>query len=310
MEQVKEPIKILVRGCYDLQALRIQMGNRLCASFRSKLGIDSSEKEEELDEEGRDILKELRATYVRLADGVAKVTKRNFKADGIISTFTEFALVSQYFELETSEDHHFARLEGALADFPVYTKFLKAVKGVGPAMAAVIVSEIDIKKARHPSSLHRYAGLDVGDDGRGRSRKKEHLIKVKYLDKEGKEQERDSITFNPFLKTKLLGVLGPSFLKSRSPYSEIYYNTKTRLENSQKPIPAAGPCRESGIVWSETSKGHRHNAAIRKMVKLFLNDLYREWRTLEGLPVSLPYAEAKLGIVHGGEQRATADSSF
>ena len=33
-------------------------------------------------------------------------------------------------------------------------------------------------------------------------------------------------------------------------------------------------------------------------IKLFLIDLHREWRTLEGLSVSVPYSEGKLGMKH------------
>jgi hypothetical protein len=48
----------------------------------------------------------------------------------------------------------------------------------------------------------------------------------------------------------------------------------------------------------EKSKGHRHNMAVRYMIKIFLIDLYNEWRSLEGLPVAPTYNEAKLGKVH------------
>jgi hypothetical protein len=49
----------------------------------------------------------------------------------------------------------------------------------------------------------------------------------------------------------------------------------------------------------EASKGHRHNAAMRYMIKRFLVDLYKAWRPLEGLPVAPEYGEGKLGIIHG-----------
>lgn len=285
-------IKILVRGAYSLQTLRIQMGNRIVANFRSKLGLKPSDKEEELDVEGKAILKELRDSYSKIADGIPKLSPRNFVGVGVISSYTEFALVAEYFELEKTEEDHFIRMGNVLKEVPIYNKFLKGVKGCGPAMSGVIISEIDISKARHPSSLWMYCGVDVAPDGKGRSRKKEHLVKAKYIDKNGKEAERDSITFNPFLKTKLLGVLGGSFLKSKSPYAEVYYNTKTRLENHA----VYG-------LHTETTKGHRHNMAMRKMIKVFLCDLYVAWRTLEGLPVSLPYAQAKLGYPAHGEER-------
>lgn len=285
-------IKILVRGAYDLQKLRIQMGNRIVANFRSKLGLQPSESEEELDAKGKEVLANLRLSYQRIADGVSKVNVKNFTGDAIISSFTEFALVAEYFELEKTEANHFDRLGKVLADIPIYQHFLKNVRGVGPAMAGVIVSEIDITKARHASSIWKYAGLDCAPDGKGRSRKKEHLVKVQYTTSAGEQAERDSITFNPFLKTKLIGVLGGSFLKSKSPYAEVYYNYRNRLENH--------------AIYKDTTKGHRHNMAMRYMVKMFLIDLYREWRTLEGLPVSLPYSEAKLGMAPHGKEASVA----
>ncbi len=51
----------------------------------------------------------------------------------------------------------------------------------------------------------------------------------------------------------------------------------------------------------EKTPGHRKNMAIRYMVKMFLKDLWVAWRTLEGLPVTPDYAEAKLGLKHGEE---------
>ena len=39
------------------------------------------------------------------------------------------------------------------------------------------------------------------------------------------------------------------------------------------------------------------------MMKMFLLDLWKVWRALEGLPVTESYAEAKLGIRHGEEPR-------
>jgi hypothetical protein len=42
------------------------------------------------------------------------------------------------------------------------------------------------------------------------------------------------------------------------------------------------------------------------MIKQFLVDLHIAWRTIEGLPVSLPYHEAKLGHLHAGESRLAA----
>lgn len=284
-------IRVLVRGVYDIQKLRIQMGNRIVMNFKSKLGQEPSTPEEEMDNEGKTILALIRKNFEMMTDGVLSLPPlKQFKGNEIISSYTELALISEYMDLEKAETKHFKLLEKVLQEYKIYTEFLEKVKGVGPAMAGVIVSEIDIHKARHASSIWKYAGLDVAPDGRGRSRKAEHLIDFKYTNAKGEEATRKSITFNPFLKTKLMGVLASSFLRcgKDNKYAQIYYNTKNRLENH--------------AVYKDVTKLHRHNMAMRKMVKLFLVDLYVAWRTIEGLPVSTPYAEAKLGLVHGGSQ--------
>ena len=281
-------LKTIVRGAYDIQKNRIQTGNRLVGNFKAKLGQAPSEKEDTIDKEGQQVLLNLRRSHKLLTEGVAVFPRQaTFKGDEVISNYTELCLVDNYLELEEQEKNHFRRLGHILKEYPVYNSFLHGVTGVGPAMAGVMISEIDITKAEYPSSLHKYAGLDVAPDGQGRSRKKEHLEDSEYTDKDGEVQIKKGITFNPFLKTKLVGVLGSSFIK-QSPdkcvYRKIYDDYKHRLENMD--------------AHKEKSKGHRHNMAVRYMVKMFLIDLYNAWRPLEGLPVAPTYSEAKLGKVH------------
>ena len=281
-------LKTIVRGAYDIQKNRIQTGNRLVGNFKAKLGQAPSEKEDTIDKEGQQVLLNLRRSHKLLTEGVASFPRQaTFKGDEVISDYTELCLVDNYLELEAQEKSHFRRLGNILKGYPIYNEFLLGVTGVGPAMAGVMLSEIDITKAEYPSSLHKYAGLDVASDGQGRSRKKEHLEDSEYTDKEGKVQIKKGITFNPFLKTKLVGVLGSSFIK-QSPdkcvYRKIYDDYKHRLEHMD--------------AHKEKSKGHRHNMAVRYMVKMFLVDLYNAWRRIEGLPVAPTYSEAKLGKVH------------
>jgi hypothetical protein len=281
-------IRVMVRGAYDIQKLRIQMGNRIVANWKAKLGQAPSATEETLDEAEKNLLDNLRESYKKLADGVATLPRQStFKGDELISTYTELVLIDQYIGLEKQEATQFSRLGNVLKDFPIYNEFLVNVYGIGPAMAGVILSEINIHAAEYPSSLWKYAGLDVAGDGQGRSRRKEHLVESTYIDADGVEQKKNGISFNPFLKTKLVGVLGSSFIKqsaAKCQYRKIYDDYKHRLENS----PAH----------ADKSKGHRHNMAVRYAVKRFLADLYVAWRTLEGLPVANEYSVDKLGIVH------------
>jgi hypothetical protein len=281
-------LKTIVRGAYDIQKNRIQTGNRIVGNFKAKLGQAPSEKEDTIDKEGQQVLLNLRRSHKLLTEGVASFPRQaTFKGDEVISDYTELCLVDNYLELEAQEKAHFRRLGNILKGYPIYNEFLEGVTGVGPAMAGVMLSEIDITKAEYPSSLHKYAGLDVASDGQGRSRRKEHLEDSEYTDKDGEVKTKKGITFNPFLKTKLVGVLGSSFIK-QSPdkcvYRKIYDDYKHRLEHMD--------------AHKEKSKGHRHNMSVRYMVKIFLVDLYNAWRRLEGLPVAPTYSEAKLGKVH------------
>ena len=279
-------IRTMVRGAYDIQKLRIQMGNRIVGNFKAKLGQEPGESEEELGAEETKVLKLLRERYRKITDGVKTFPRQStFKGDEVISDYTELCLLAQYVDLESEEARHFSRLGAILRDYPIFTEFLDKVKGIGPAMAGVIVSEIDITRAKYPSSLWAYAGLDVASDGKGRSRKKEHLVERDYTDKDGNPAKRVGITFNPFLKTKLTGVLASSFLRSgNEQYVKIYNDYKNRLVNHE--------------AHKEKTKGHRHNMAMRYMIKQFLVDLYRVWRALEGLEVAPDYNEAKLGHRH------------
>lgn len=278
-------LKTIVRGAYDLQKLRIQVGNRIAGNFKAKLGQLPGHSEEEMEKDTQLVLKILRESYKKITDGISTFPRQaSFKGDEVISDYTELCLLAQYFDLEKDEKAHFNRMGNVLKEFPIYNEFLLGVRGVGAAMAGVIISEFDITKAEYPSSMWKYAGLDVSG-GTGRSRKKEHLVESTYLDKEGKKQTKMGISFNPWLKTKLVGVLAGSFIKTGSnPYSEIYYNYKNRLENMPAHV--------------DKTKGHRHAMAMRYMIKRFLVDLHREWRTIEGLPVAEEYSVAKLGMTH------------
>lgn len=290
----RDQIRTIMRSGYAMQKLRIQMGNRIVANFRAKLGQEPSTSEEELDKEAIEIMNTIRVSYNKITDGVINQRKflRNFKGDEVISSSAELVLVQEYENIHKSELNHFDYLKYMLEAFPIYTEFLLGVKGVGHTMASVIIGEFDIHKARYPSSLHAYAGLDVAEDGRGRGKYKEHLVEVEYTNYKGEKAVRNSITFNPFLKTKLTGVLGPSMLRSGSPYALVYNNYKNRLQNH--------------VDKQDWTKMHIHRAAIRYMIKIFLIDLYAAWRPLEGLEVSVPYHEAKLGLKHESPVSKTA----
>lgn len=311
----KEILRTFVFSAYDLQMLRMQTGLRLCANFRSKLQVpqEGTEEEEveagELTKEAQTIIDRLTASYKRLTDGVARnrllPAEKGFVGDELITTYTELVLVNQYIQVEKNEQQQFRQFEAVLSNYPIYETYLKDQVGIGPALAAVLLAYFDPHKADHISDFWAYAGLDVARDGRGRSRRAEHLIDRPYKNKEGQEATRKSVTYNPWLKARLLGVMAGSFLRVKdSPWRIHYDNYKHRI--------ITDPARRKTTL-AEYKKLHKedpsaardvwpplrvHRAAMRYMVKMFLADLWLNWRKIEGLPVTPTYHEAKLGHVH------------
>lgn len=296
-------LRAMVRGAYDLQLLRMQSGLRLCANLRAKLGpIDEDDPEA-----AESAIKLIKAEYRRLCDGITSekgrvsMAKLDFTGSAIISSAAEFALVDSYIALEKQEAKQFRDLTGTLEDIPIYIEYLSSVVGIGPAMAGVLIAYLNPREARHISAFWKYAGLDVAADGAGRSRRDEHLVEREYIDKHGDLKTRMGVTYNPFLKTKCMGVLGPSFLRSGSPWREVYDGYKHRIVSDPARI------KVTVTIWKQMRKagevdlkrywtpGRIHMASTRYMVKMFLQDFWVKWRTLEGLPVTVPYAQGKLG---------------
>jgi hypothetical protein len=279
--QKKRRIRSLVKTAYDLQDMRTRVGGRLVQQFRSKMGLENDESDEE------DVLRDLKHRFKRVTDGIAleKLSRRRtYEYDGVITDYGELLLINHYLKLTSQEKSLFRDLGKEIAEVDIWKVFFEDVNGVGPAMAGVMISEFDPHKGKYVSSFWKYAGLDVADDGKARSRREEHLRTIEYEDSEGNTKTRKGLTFNPFLHDKLLGVLGPCLLRAGGEYKDTYDDYKHRIEQEGK----------------GSSDGHRHRMAIRYMVKMLVKDLYLAWRPLEGLPVHDPYAEDKLdGEPHG-----------
>src|SRR5262249_61322134 len=126
-------LRVMVRGAYDLQKLRIQMGLRLCANFRARLGTPEEESEDpstkgsgqaELSAQAQGIIMQLKQSYGRLTDGVARnrtlPRREGFTGDELIADYAELILVDQYLRLERGEAVTFRQLEGALDRIPIY----------------------------------------------------------------------------------------------------------------------------------------------------------------------------------------------
>lgn len=263
MEKLKNAVGII----YDIQKVRIQTGNRTARHAQPA----------HLDEKDQAFL--------------AKVS----------SSF------------ETVEKEGMKELKRLLKGIPVYEQYLSGIRGVGPALSAILISSIDINRADTPSKIWRYCGLAV-DNVTGRA---ERMVK-------GQRAHH-----NPWLKAKVMHVLGGCLIKANNPtYKAIYDGRKNRRKNqivekcmgcdgtgkrakverevevelgTKKPRAAAKcwNCDGTGgpAPWGRDDS-HRELDARRVMVKMFLADMWRAWRIIEGLPVRPTYAEQYLGRVH------------
>lgn len=253
----KEIIRTLVKTREDIQKLRIRASNRL-----------------KIDADGESV----------------KTTSETIATNNQL--MAELTLVLDFKDKEKKIDGMISRY---LKDIPIFKEFFKPTKGVGPQMAAVMISEFNIEIADTVSKMWQYAGMNPGSV----------LGKIVKTDKNGNvtiittdvKVRGDKLTkgyvcpYNKFLKTKLLGVLADSFIKSNSPYRKYYDDYKYRLHNSSQ-------ITSTGKMWKEESDLHIHNASKRYMVKMFIKDLYVKWRTIEGLTVRPSYQEQYLGHTH------------
>lgn len=274
-------VRLYVRAREDFQAMRKAMDNRL--------GRTATGKSQKLKEE----------RYFTLED---------------VENFNSIAL-----EARRNEKAIEKMLKKVLKRFPIWTDWLITVKGVGEIAASWIIGSFDINKADTVSKMWQYAGLNPGLI-RGKKRiavekykpemgeileiieqegkKKDYIILTRELVRGDKATPGFVLPYNKSLKTALVGVLAPGFIKAKSEYAaRYYYPYKARLEQEDNPVDSIGN-KDEGKAWKDVKTGHRDNAAKRYMIKMFLKDLYVAWRTMEGLSVRPPYAEEYLGKMH------------
>lgn len=284
MDIQKNRIRNLVNGVYDIQKLRISTGNRIVASLRPETDTANEDEATSMVKLITDEYTRITDLYVSAFSGRGSIEKSIAKLDpapDLIKSRIDYELVQQYLRLVEAEDAMVKIVEREVKTHPMWDAFFKGVKGCGPLMSAVCIAYFDPHKARHASSFWRYAGLDVQptESGEMRGVGRWYTEMRPYTDRDGDTKERKSLTYNPFLKTKLVGVLGSAFLRARdSYYGKVYYDYKNRMEQRENLSP---------IV--------RHRRATRYAVKMFLRDMWVVWRELEGLEVTEPYEVAKLG---------------
>ncbi len=270
---IKNNLRLLVKNYYDYQAMRVRMDNRI------QLKKDGTEMKDHPKNDKAFIVEKDDKNYMVLKESAEQAKMQEDMLENYIA------------KLVKSTD--------------LWQNFLVNVKGCGPLMAAVIIAEIDIEKAAMVSQIWSYAGISPGTTcGRKWNKDKTEIIKTETLIPQDRLSPGFLSPYNQWLRTKLLGVLAASMVKSQSEYAINYYYSlhtpkarKAELGEGRLDIEE-NIYVKTGKMWKDESEGHRNNAAKRYMIKMFLKDLYVAWRTLEGLPVREPYQEEYLGHKH------------
>ena len=185
------------------------------------------------------------------------------------STEEEYAVLEvHYKEFEQLEKSIKRDITRAVNAHPMWKAYLKDVKGIGSIFAGALLSTIDIEKADHASSVWKYCGLAVNPEtGEG-----------------DKRVRGEKISWNPFLK-KTCFLIGKSFVKTKGTYRGVYDTSKAFY---QVKFPEEVKIPKTKI--KKYTKGHIDAMARRRTVKLFLAEFWAEWRALNDLPVSEPFA--------------------
>jgi len=247
----------------------------------------------------------------RKADGTPRNVAQTMSAEDAVA-FGDISDESRREEAKI-EKH----MELVLRRFAIYRNWLSKVKGVGPVSAAWILGEFDIYRANTVSALWQFSGMNPGMVRATKTEKEKdgtrRMWKVDELVRGDRLSPGFVAPFNKRLRVALLGVMASGFIKAQNEYALKYYYALHAPESRVKEegmAPGrldveennteerAGNGKIKVVAWKDTTDGHRNRAAIRYMVKMFLADLYREWRPLHGLEVRPPYHEAVLGHKH------------
>lgn len=164
MKSAEQKIRTLVTSSYDIQALRISVGNRIVASFNAQLGIhqnDMNKDAKDKDEEDKEATKTLSViskeydkiteAYVANQQTIRAYFKKNDPSLTYIKSEQDYKLVERWKELLHTEQQINKLIKTEVHEHPMWDAFFSDVIGCGEQMAAIIISYFDVDKARHPS---------------------------------------------------------------------------------------------------------------------------------------------------------------
>jgi len=222
----------------------------------------------------REYFKRLKHPRLRiLVEGYYDMQKLRLSLENRLRIYERFGLLTPpqaatlqgvTLDIKAQEKTYEQLVADEVGNIPIYTSWLKDIKGVGPIMAAGLIAWVD-DPARF-DTVSRLWAYAVGKPGERRRRG----VKVGY---------------NPTLKTHCWKIAGQMIRVRNGRYRDLYLSFKDTYSKRE----------DLKAIEKGSFKLHIHLMALRKMVKIFLQHFWVEWRKAEGLPVTEPYVMDKLG---------------
>jgi len=273
--QIRIELGALATGMfYASQKERINAFNRIRqVIFRRLEGIELTQKQDKKEEEEKYKEKYTDAKLLKY------IQENKVKLDKEDQEYVE-KLVELLEEARTKENKFKKLMQSYIEQEPIYDKWLKNIKGISTLNTANLLQYFGYcEKAKHCSSLWKYAGLHVVNG------------KAPKLSMYGKGKEVETgLDYNPKLRMLMYRV-GDSFVKQRTPkYRDIYDREKAKQWKLGDYDEKKNVMRNKDVEGSPQSKGHADNRARRKMVKRFLADYYEQCLLIRGIEPDKVYA--------------------
>ena len=163
-------------------------------------------------------------------------------------------------------------------DTVVYGEYVDEKGNTVQVSIAEIQAFYDVNSEETPMMI---GGRPVTLKTKGRDRSRVSLVMREYKTAQGDTALRNSITFNPYLKTKLIGVLGASFLKQSSTTVDgERMGTGAREELAKtlgwKPKEGLGvTMKKAEVIKFLREQGHTVETSIGRFAKIYYDYRHR-----------------------------------
>jgi transcription initiation factor IIE alpha subunit len=294
----KELGRIATLGYYNFQKVRIASMNQLRDVIR-KLNEDIAFNEVEEEKEDKsfntkysdkkliDILEQL------LQEGKISKTIFTFLHDcyklthGAEEEYTyecphcskEFVEEEKVGGVKEIEKEYKKLMSKSVKKHPIYKQFLSKIRGIGPILSARLIKNFgDCSQYDTVSKLWAHCGYHVLPNGTAPKRRKGH-----------------EIHYSPKLKTFVWQISDSLMKLNKGIYRQVY-NTEKEKQLNREYEPGELTDKYPSYEEEDThiTRGHAHNRALRKSVKIFLDHYWYKARELAGLDTQKNYVEGVL----------------